>query len=119
MPKNHQKPEQIISKLRDADAMLAAGKTIGQVCQSLAISEQAFHRWRAQYGGMKAEEAKPEETRHLVIEMAKTTGWGYRRILGELKKLGIRSVSRSTIYRISPCPLATGPDFRIPAAGSS
>ena len=51
-------PEQIISKLRDADAMLAAGKTIGQACQSLEISEQTFHRWRAQYGGMKAEEAK-------------------------------------------------------------
>ena len=26
--------------------------------QALAISEQTFHRWRNQYGGMKAEEAK-------------------------------------------------------------
>ena len=51
-------PEQIIRKLRDADAMLSAGKTIGQVCQTLEISEQTFHRWRNQYGGMKAEEAK-------------------------------------------------------------
>jgi transposase-like protein len=52
------KPEQIIKKLRDADAMLSAEKTIGQVCQSLEISEQTFHRWRNQYGGMKSEEAK-------------------------------------------------------------
>lgn len=51
-------PEQIIRKLREADAMLAAGKTIGQACQSLEVSEQTFHRWRNQYGGMKAEEAK-------------------------------------------------------------
>jgi transposase-like protein len=51
-------PEQIIRKLREADAMLAAGQTIGQVVQSLAISEQTFHRWRNQYGGMKAAEAK-------------------------------------------------------------
>ncbi len=51
-------PEQIIRKLRDADAMLAAGKTIGEVCQALETSEATFHRWRAQYGGMKAEEAK-------------------------------------------------------------
>ena len=51
-------PEQIIKKLREADALLASGKTIGQVAQSLAISEQTFHRWRNQYGGMKAEEAK-------------------------------------------------------------
>lgn len=52
------KPEQIIQKLREADAMLAAGKSIGQVVQALEISEQTFHRWRNQYGGMKAEEAK-------------------------------------------------------------
>ena len=38
--------------------MLAGGKTIGEVCQALETSEQTFHRWRNQYGGMKAEEAK-------------------------------------------------------------
>jgi transposase-like protein len=52
------KPEQIIKKLRDADAMISAGKTIGQVCQALEVSEQTFHRWRNQYGGMKVGEAK-------------------------------------------------------------
>jgi transposase-like protein len=52
------KPEQIIKKLREADAMISAGKTIGQVCQALEVSEQTFHRWRNQYGGMKAGEAK-------------------------------------------------------------
>ncbi len=50
--------EQIIKKLREADTMLAAGKTIGQVVQVLEVSEQTFHRWRNQYGGMKAEEVK-------------------------------------------------------------
>ena len=64
------KPEQIIRKLREADVMIAAGKSIGQVCQALEISEQTFHRWRNQYGGMKAEEAKrlkqlEEENRRL------------------------------------------------------
>lgn len=52
------KPEQIIKKLREADTMLSAGKTIGQVVQVLEVSENTFHRWRNQYGGMKAEEAK-------------------------------------------------------------
>jgi len=51
-------PEQIIRKLQQADGLLAVGKTIGQVVQVLEISEQTFHRWRNQYGGMKAEEAK-------------------------------------------------------------
>jgi transposase-like protein len=66
MPKKRHSPGQIISKLRDADAMLAAGKTIGQACQALEVSEQTFHRWRAQYGGMKAEEAR--RLRHLEEE---------------------------------------------------
>jgi putative transposase len=52
------RPEQIIKKLREADAMLAVDKTIGQVCQALEISEQTFNRWQTRYGGMKAEEAK-------------------------------------------------------------
>lgn len=52
------KAEQIIQKLREADAMIASGKTLGQVVQALEISEQTLHRWRNQYGGMKAEEAK-------------------------------------------------------------
>lgn len=51
-------PEQVIKKLREADTMIASGKTIAQVAQSLEISEQTFHRWRNQYGGMKSEEAK-------------------------------------------------------------
>ena len=61
MPKKQGKrhtPEQIIKKLREADAMIATGRSIGQIAQSLEVSEQTFHRWRNQYGGMKAEEAK-------------------------------------------------------------
>jgi len=50
--------EQIVRKLREADAMLSAGQSIGQVIQTLEVSEPTFHRWRKQYGGMQAEEAK-------------------------------------------------------------
>lgn len=50
-------PEQIVKKLRDADAMLNAGKELPAVLQALEISEATYHRWRKQYGGMKAEEA--------------------------------------------------------------
>lgn len=51
-------PEQIIAKLREADAMLGSGRSIGQVVQQLGVSEQTYHRWRNQYGGMKASDAK-------------------------------------------------------------
>jgi transposase-like protein len=51
-------PEQIIAKLREAEADLNSGQMIGQVVQKLGISEQTFHRWRNQYGGMKAPAAR-------------------------------------------------------------
>lgn len=50
-------PEQIVRKLRDADALLNAGKDLATVLQTLEISESSYLRWRNQYGGMKAEEA--------------------------------------------------------------
>ena len=58
MKRKRHTAEQIITRLREADAMLGAGKTIGQVVQQLGISEQTLHRWRNQYGGMKAGDAK-------------------------------------------------------------
>lgn len=51
-------PEQVVAKLREADALLNAGQSVGQVIQHLQVSEQTYHRWRDQYGGMKAQEAK-------------------------------------------------------------
>ena len=51
-------PEQIIVKLRQAEADLAQGLSIAQACQKLGISEATLHRWRNQYGGLKADEAK-------------------------------------------------------------
>ena len=51
-------PEQIVAALREADALLNAGRSVAQVIQHLDISEATYHRWRNQYGGMKAEEAR-------------------------------------------------------------
>jgi transposase-like protein len=52
------RPEEIVAKLRDADAMLSAGKDMAAVLQSLEVSEATLTRWRSQYGGMTSEEAK-------------------------------------------------------------
>jgi putative transposase len=51
-------PEQIIRKLREAERLLGEGRGIPEVAKALEVSEQTFHRWRAQYGGMKADDAK-------------------------------------------------------------
>jgi putative transposase len=50
-------PEQIVRKLRDADALLNSGKDLAAVLQLLEVSESTYARWRSQYGGMKSEEA--------------------------------------------------------------
>ena len=52
------RPEEVVAKLRDADAMLNAGKDLAAVLQALEVSESTLERWLAQYGGMKCEEAK-------------------------------------------------------------
>jgi len=58
MARRRHTAEQIIRKLREAEAELGAGLTIGQVCQKLEVSEPTLHRWRNQYGGMKANEMR-------------------------------------------------------------
>jgi putative transposase len=55
---NRHTPEQIVRKLRQAEARLAAGATVPEVARELGISEATFHRWRKQYGGMSSSEAK-------------------------------------------------------------
>ena len=82
-------PEQIIRKLRDADAMLAGGKTIGEVCQALEVAEATFHRWRNQYGGMKAADVKR------LKELEKENGQLKRLVADkELENLALKEIAK-------------------------
>ena len=58
MKRRRHTPEQVVRKLREAERMLAEGKSIAEVAKELEVSENTFHRWRAQYGGMKADDVK-------------------------------------------------------------
>ena len=58
MKRRRHTPEQVVRKLRTADALLAEGKDVAEVARALEVSEQTYHRWRNQYGGMKADDAK-------------------------------------------------------------
>ena len=51
-------PEQIISKLREAEVKLAKGTAIAQVCKDLGVTETTYYRWRKEYGGLKVDQAK-------------------------------------------------------------
>ena len=58
MKRRRHSPEQIIRKLREADRLLAEGHEVPEVAKQLEISEATYHRWRTQYGGMKADNAR-------------------------------------------------------------
>jgi putative transposase len=51
-------PEQVVRKLPEGERLLDEGKDLTEVLRTLEISEPTWHRWRAQYGGLKASEAK-------------------------------------------------------------
>jgi len=49
---------QIVKKLREADAAIASGTTVEQVCRQLGISDATYYNWRKQYGQMKLDQVK-------------------------------------------------------------
>ncbi len=51
-------PDQIIRKLAEGNKLLAGGTELDEVCRHLQIAESSWHRWVAQSGGMKANDAK-------------------------------------------------------------
>ena len=58
MKRRRHTPEQVIRKLAEGEKLLAQGQTLAEVCRHLEITESTWHRWRNQYGGMKANDAK-------------------------------------------------------------
>ncbi len=58
MKRRKHTPDQVVRKLREADRLLAEGRQVPEVAKHLEISEQTYHRWRKQYGGLKADDAK-------------------------------------------------------------
>ena len=50
--------ESIIRKLRQAEVMIHDGKTVGEVCRKLEISDATYYKWRKEYGGMQISQAK-------------------------------------------------------------
>ncbi|MCW5767698.1 MAG: hypothetical protein KIT19_03370 [Phycisphaeraceae bacterium] len=68
MKRTRHSAEQIVSKLREADAMLAAGQSV-----ALGVSEQTFHRWRNQFGALN-DEKPPHPHRLRLLHASITNG---------------------------------------------
>jgi putative transposase len=58
MKRKYHTAEQIVIKLREADACLASGGTLEDVCKRLGISDATYYNWRKQYGQMKLDQVK-------------------------------------------------------------
>ena len=58
MKRQRHTPEQAVRKIREGERLLNEGQELVEVLRHLGVSEATWNRWRAQYGGMKAEEAK-------------------------------------------------------------
>lgn len=70
--------EQIIGILREAEVKLSGGKTVGQICREIGISEYTYYRWRKEYGGVKTSQVKrikelERENSHLKKAVAELT----------------------------------------------
>ena len=81
-------PEQIVRKLQEADRMLEEGTDVAEVCRTLGVAQQTYYRWRNQFGGLKAEDAK--ELRRLKQENTQL-----KRLLAEaeLEKLALKELA--------------------------
>ena len=56
------KPEQLFQMLREAEIKLAGGRSAGEVCRALGISEQSYDRWRKECGGMQYRRRRSSRT---------------------------------------------------------
>lgn len=82
-------PEQVVRKLAEADRLLGEGKSVADVCRQLQVSEQTYFRWRNQFGGLKADDAK----RLKELERENAT---LKRLLAdaELEKAALKEIAR-------------------------
>ncbi|WKZ83650.1 MAG: transposase [Acidimicrobiia bacterium] len=65
MARRRHTPDQIVRKLREADRLVGEDADVAAVARHLEVSEATYHRWRNQYGGLKADDSK--RLKHLVV----------------------------------------------------
>ena len=100
---------QIHTTSAERKRLLKFGKPIGRAIEELItiVTPSTFYRWvrdekngKPKNANPKGGQRKPEAIRQLVLTIARETGFGYTRIIGELRKLGIKKISRQTVRNI-------------------
>jgi putative transposase len=103
-------PKRITLSAREKNRLIKYGSILGPAINSLItiVTPRTFSRWlqgekRSKKKTPKRKPGRPKmeaEIKKLILKLARENNWGYTRILGELKKLGIKTVSRSTVVNI-------------------
>lgn len=102
-------PARITVTAKERQRLAKFAQNLGKAIHQLAtiVSPDTVMRWIREYQkDLKKPPAKrgrrrtPDDIRQLIVLLAKENEWGYTRILGELRKLGIRSISRNTVKAI-------------------
>lgn len=107
-------PKTVPLTAREKNRLIQLGSAVGSAIKNLVtiVSYRTFCRWTAAVAGppLKNTRAAParkpgrprtaEDIRELVLKIARENGWGYTRVLGELKKLGVHTLSRTTVKNI-------------------
>ena len=71
------KPEEIVTKLRQVDVLVAQGMSRPDAILQVSITEQTYYRWKKQYGGMGTDQLKElkklqkenEQLRRAVVDL--------------------------------------------------
>jgi putative transposase len=118
-------PGQINTTPRERERLLRFGRNLGKAIHSVVtiVAPGTFLRWlREERKARPRRRGRPrtaEDLRKLILRMARENDWGYTRIMGELKKLGITPPSRNTVKRIlKAAGLEPGP-LRVQAPGTN
>lgn len=102
-------PERLILTHREKNRLVRFAKNLGSALNELAtiVHPSTIRRWIRDASDKVAKTRKnvgrprtAEQIEKLILKLAKDNSWGYTRILGELKKLGIESVTRNTVKNI-------------------
>ena len=51
-------PEEIVARLRQAEVLVAQGKTVADAVRAIGVTEPTYYRWRTEFGGLKLDQVK-------------------------------------------------------------
>src|SRR3954470_8178593 len=58
MSRKRHKPEEIVSKLRQVDVLVAQGTPVADATRTIGVTEVTYDRWRQECGGLKSDQIK-------------------------------------------------------------